>query len=171
MRCRKQPPFKIPEKIANVWDVLLDYELWERIKLAKMDSKTSYSWVVRYCVFTLIKKINAQGGSFATDIHSKPQCSRQDGHRLQLCLYGNDEKILRIAAISLNKSISELIRLALKLYLHRFIKKCLNARKFLCLKAIKKVKRLEFSNERIQKLYLPGEILYQFYRPDSIYIR
>ena len=75
MRCRKQPPFKIPEKIANVWDVLLDYELWERIKLAKMDSKTSYSWVVRYCVFTLIKKINAQGGSFATDIHSKPQCS------------------------------------------------------------------------------------------------
>jgi hypothetical protein len=41
----------------------------------------------------------------------------QDMHRHMICLYGEDEKLIRLAAIELGLTLSAFIRLALELYL------------------------------------------------------
>ena len=58
MICRKQPPFPIPSPIKNIWEVILAPDVWERIRKAKKLSRTTYSWVVRYCLFQLLSDEN-----------------------------------------------------------------------------------------------------------------
>jgi len=118
MRCRKQRLYgKLP--INNLWEVHLDLELWLRIvKVARM-YKCSLSWITRYCTFRLARKKNLNMRK-VMKIHSQKIITIQkesDHHRHIMCLYGNDEKLLRIAAMQLEVTVSQLIRLALYWFL------------------------------------------------------
>ena len=75
--------------------------------------------------------------------------SRKKGHRHQLCLYGADEKRLRLAALEIQVSVSALIRLALKLYLPRLIRSFtrVNINKLLRSRAVKFVLRIVAEQE------------------------
>ena len=116
MICRKQPPFKIPEPIENIWEVVLDQNTWAQIVQRAINKKQTYSSVVRSCVFKLIKSRNFL--SITMENRSKiSKVSRENGHRHQLCLYGTDEKLIRLAAYDAAISVATLIRVALFKYL------------------------------------------------------
>ena len=135
MKCRKQPLFSLPEAITHVWEVILDAETWQSVVHAARLTNTTYSWVVRYCVFSLLDETSL----FETqEFRSVPPCSRKSGHRHHLCLYGDDEKHLKLVAVQLNVPVSKIIRLALSIFLARLIEA--NPPKYLMIEeAIKKV--------------------------------
>ena len=120
MKCYKQPLFNIPEPITSVWEVILDYSTWEKIVTAARLTNTTYSWVVRYCVLTVLED---PGILKSQDFRSVKPCSRNSGHRHHLCLYGDDEKHLKLIAVQLNIPVSKIIRFALALLLATFIRK------------------------------------------------
>ena len=119
MKCRKQPPFQIPEPIANIWETLIHENTWERIVVLRKTLRTSYSWVVRFCVFRLLERKDLNLLLENIDIESIRKRPGKNYHRLQLCLYGMDEKRFRLAALETGISISALIRIALQKYLHK----------------------------------------------------
>ena len=123
MKCLRQPPFRIPEPIANVWEVVLDPGNWKQVVFIAGGMRTTYSWVVRCCVFKLLERMKDSEFVSTMDLHSVEKVSRAEGHRHLLCLYGADEKRLRLAAIEANCSVSYLVRLALQLYLSQLQKK------------------------------------------------
>jgi len=120
MKCKKQPKyFKLP--IVNLWEVHLDRELWNRVVLVAHWHRCSFSWITRYCVFRLVRKKNLYMRK-AMEIHSKNVRLLQKNtlkHRHLMCLYGDDEKLLRMAAMELGITVSHMIRIAL----HWFLKK------------------------------------------------
>jgi len=121
MKCRKQRKYHKLE-IASVWEVRLDTKLWTRIVKAANErgSRCTFSWITRYCVFRLVRKKNLHMRK-AMKIHSnKVKTSHKTAikhHRHMLCLYGHDEKLLRLTAMQLDVTVSHLIRLALEWFL------------------------------------------------------
>lgn len=125
--------------VDSVIEVRLCMDSWERVKYVAWIRRRSYSWVVRYCLFRLIKRKGSIGEirpfgpignprnfsevSFSAknlDLNEKVWCRREGSslkHRHRLCLYGEDERFLRLAALSLNCSMTHLIRFALEKYL------------------------------------------------------
>jgi hypothetical protein len=119
MKCKKQFRFhKIP--IANLWEVHLDIKLWKRLCIAALDRGCSISWITRYCVFRIARK-RVKKMPFAMKIHSNElkntHHQAEKYHRHILCLYGDDEKLLRLTAMQLGVTVSHLIRLALYWFL------------------------------------------------------
>ena len=117
MKCRKQPLFPIPEPIVSVWEVIVDLDTMAAIQKAAKASNTTYSWIVRSCVFKMVTEEGDLIKNKATEIHSPKPISRSEGHRLQLCLYGDDEQLLKGVAFHHSISVSKLVRLALFLLL------------------------------------------------------
>jgi hypothetical protein len=69
MKCKKQFRFhKLP--IANLWEVHLEKEIWERLRQAAYLKKCSFSWISRYCVFRILRRKNFKI-SHAMEILSK----------------------------------------------------------------------------------------------------
>ena len=131
MKCYKQPLFPIAEPIANVWEVVLAPGVWDDVVAVAGRQGVTYSWVVRACIFKLLANRNLLSNKKSIVIHSKKVkvrgLSRHTGHRHMLCLYGEDEKRLRMAALQQGLAVSVLLRIALSLYLgHLFNKKSLN---------------------------------------------
>ena len=123
MKCNKQAHWA-KEDIKNVWHVHLDVRIWDNIKLAAQMHSRSYSWIVRYCVFQLVLKKNIRWTNKLMAIHENIKKNPPEKtHRHQLCLYGEDELILRFAAIQLKTSVSQLIRISILMFLNRLLKK------------------------------------------------
>lgn len=118
MVCRKQRRyFKL--EISSLWEVHLDTVLWKRIVLLANRHNSSFTWITRYCVFRLARKKNLYMRN-AMKIHSNKIKSLQKNvplHRHLICLYGDDEKLLRMAAIQLGITVSHMIRIALHWFL------------------------------------------------------
>ena len=130
MVCRKQFRFhKIP--ISNLWEVHLDVETWDRMKKAAYLRNCSFSWISRYCVFRLARKKSLKMHS-AMEILSKEVKTKHKNsksyHRHIICLYGDDEKLLRITAMQLNMTVSHLIRFALTWFLPKMESKLFDNR-------------------------------------------
>jgi len=117
----------------SILEVRLPLETWEKIVRIATVKKRSYSWVVRYCVFRLIKRKDPfmyitnhvlepgkhdKWKKFRT-LHSRveQQASAGNLHRHKLCLYGEDEMFIRITAGLMRCTMTYLIRLALEWYL------------------------------------------------------
>jgi len=111
--------------IDCILEVRLNHETWEKVvRIAEMKKK-SYSWIVRYCVFRLIKRadakayiLNWKSGKRRIELklleeRVKKGCG-DNLHRHKLCLYGNDELLIRMTAGLLHYSMSHLVRLALE---------------------------------------------------------
>lgn len=119
MKCNKQMRFyRIP--VACLWEVHLEPQLWNRVQKAAEGRGCTYSWITRYCVFRLARKKNLRMLE-AMKIHSYKVKARQkfaqQYHRHMMCLYGDDEKLIRMAAMQLGVTVSHLIRMALYWFL------------------------------------------------------
>ncbi len=125
---------KLPIQASHVLEIRLSMQMWKRVvKIAEYKRK-SYSWVVRYCVFRLIKRSEPAryiAGSVVwpgkrrlrqsfcdlMDQRAFMHKSADAIHRHRLCLYGNDELLIRMTAGMLNVTMTHLVRLALEWYL------------------------------------------------------
>jgi len=124
MRCLRQNKYSKLE-ISSLWEVHLEEDLWQKIKIVAKEHKASFSWITRYCVFRLARKKNLSMRK-AMEIHNKKIKIHQKSvthHRHLMCLYGSDEKLLRIAAMQLGMTVSQMIRLALHWFLPKLEKK------------------------------------------------
>lgn len=124
MKCKKQPAFLChrPVKISNLWEVRVSAYLWRVLETIAKKRRCSYSTITRYCVFRLIEQQNLRMTPLymATLIEVRYDLQAPAAlHRHIVCLYGDDEVLLRMAAMRLGTSVSNVIRLALWLYLPR----------------------------------------------------
>jgi len=109
-------------EINNILEIRINHDAWAKIVRIASSKKKSYSWVVRYCVFRMIKRKNKiQGWNLenrrnkfeALSKEVKKHRSDKDLHRHKLCLYGSDELLIRMTAGYLSCTMSHLVRLAL----------------------------------------------------------
>lgn len=100
-------------------------EVWSRVKIAAECSNKTFSWVVRWCVFTALRddKKSTFSESVTEFHHRRNFGASKPGshHRFQLCLYGEDQTFLKISAIELDVSLTSLILASIEQYLQQLI--------------------------------------------------
>lgn len=125
-----------PLPIDSVVEVRLCGDMWEKVVGVARGEKRSYSHVVRYALFRFIRRgsVNRFAGLRHDprsggvrwryqELHERARGRRFGAatpgckHRHRLCLYGEDELFLRIAAARLRCTMTHLVRLALERYL------------------------------------------------------
>lgn len=117
-----------PYKVKAIWEVLLRKELVREICKARGIYQKTMSWVVRYCVFSLLRekvdvgRVQEVAESLKEKNQIDPKKSREL-HRFKLCLYGEDEKLFLEMKMRYGITPTMLVRVALKLYLPRLLKK------------------------------------------------
>lgn len=104
--------------IDNVLEIRVDNEVWKRIMLVSEAKKKSYSWVVRYCLFRLIKR-NLPTKRAPSRNFPGMGATSTPLHRHRLCLYGNDELYIRMTAALHKITMTSLVRWALLSHLSR----------------------------------------------------
>jgi hypothetical protein len=122
MQCKKQPLFLAdkPVQITHLLEVRLAPIHWNRIKLASWQRRRTYSTITRYCTLRLAWKCSLR---WTPKLRQGVEGVRhglniaKDMHRHMMCLYGEDEKIIRLAAMELGLTITAFVRLAIELYL------------------------------------------------------
>jgi len=111
-------------------EIRLSPEIWEKVVRIAAIKKRSYSWVVRYCVFRLIKRKepflfitnhilepgrHSKWKKFrVADERARQQAGAEIFHRHKLCLYGSDEMFIRMTAGFMCCTMSHLVRLSLE---------------------------------------------------------
>ena len=126
--------YSTPE-VDHFLEIRLNQVTWTKIVKIAGQKEKSYSWIVRYCVFRLIKRqmddgfvhpwLTSEKGrkkwkkfgalSRQTRNHIYAENGKPGNlHRHKLCLYGNDEMLIRMTAGKFNFSMSHLVRLALE---------------------------------------------------------
>ncbi len=133
MQCRKQPRFLEgkPIQITHLLEIRLAPIHWNRIKLAAWQRRRTYSTITRYCVLRLARKCSLRWNPKLRHVAVgvKDGLARaQDIHRHTMCLYGDDEKIIRLAAMELGLTITAFVRLAIELYLQTLAMEKRNSR-------------------------------------------
>ncbi|HRP70679.1 MAG TPA: hypothetical protein PLY93_14225 [Turneriella sp.] len=109
-------------KITNIIEVHLPQQQWERIITLAVARKKTFSTMTRYCVLRLVRKVNLRWTPVLIKAHGKAKREMQMGdsvHRHVMCLYGEDEMLIRLAVMRLSITMSAFIRLALELFLPR----------------------------------------------------
>jgi hypothetical protein len=122
MQCKKQPRFleDKPVQISHLLEIRLAPRQWNRIKIAASTRRRTYSTITRYCALRLARKCSLR---WTVKLRQAATGVRQgvgivpDIHRHMMCLYGEDEKIIRLAAMELGITITAFVRLAIELYL------------------------------------------------------
>lgn len=122
MKCQRQPAIlkNKPAKIAEVWEVHLTPSMFAAIKAEARRRKCSFSAVTRYCVFQLAERSGLRAFEYFRRLIrvQNAELSRSASkQRHMVCLYGEDVKLLRFAAIDMGITVSAFIRLALEIYL------------------------------------------------------
>ncbi len=113
---------KRPVKITSVLEVHLAARRWVRIITLAAGRGQTLSTMTRFCVLRLARKINLRWTPVLVRAYgmTKKEMHRADGvHRHVMCLYGEDEMLIRLAAMRLRITMSAFIRLALELFLER----------------------------------------------------
>jgi predicted DNA-binding ribbon-helix-helix protein len=122
MKSKSQPTFllKRPIKIEDIWEVHLARRQWNRIQQVAKRRQCTYSQVTRFCAFKLAQKPNLRNNLRVQQklrMSAAHTSSSASFHRHMVCFYGEDLKLIRIAAIELGVTVSAFIRLSLKMYL------------------------------------------------------
>lgn len=118
-----------PYKVDYLWEVLLRKETIGKIRKAKKLYNRTMSWVVRYCVFSLLrdKKLTKEKVlELAEKLKEKNQKNPRRSSelkRFKICLYGEDEILFQELKLRYRVSVSLIIRVALHLYLGKLLKK------------------------------------------------
>jgi hypothetical protein len=122
----RQPKFLLGKtvQIANLLEVHLAAEQWRGIVRLARSRGWTFSMMTRFCVLRLAAKTRIEWTGRLREAHKQAQLrisiARAEGavHRHLMCLYGNDEKLIRVAAMDLGITLSAFVRLAVELYLH-----------------------------------------------------
>jgi hypothetical protein len=122
MTCRKQPRFLAQKQIqiTNILEVRLAPKQWNKIKIASWQRNRTYSTITRYCVLRLARKCSLRWSGKLHETIGEVQrglAVAKDMHCHMMCLYGEDEKLIRLAAIELGLTLTAFVRLAIELYL------------------------------------------------------
>jgi len=122
MKCLRQPKFLSDKsiQITHVFEVRLTPLQWNRVKMIAYQRRRTYSTITRYCVLKLARKTRicrSKRMAAATDGVREGVAIAQSLHRHMMCLYGDDDKLIRLAAMDLGMTLSGFIRLAIELYL------------------------------------------------------
>lgn len=122
MLCRKQPRFLAdkPVQIQHLLEIRLAPAQWNRLKLRAWQGRRTYSTIVRFCVFRLVRLPGLHWTARfrrAETAVAAGLAEAQEMRRHMLCLYGADEKLIRLAAMELGLTMTALVRLALQLFL------------------------------------------------------
>jgi hypothetical protein len=126
MQCMRQPKFLLgkPVQIANLIEVHLPAGQWRTIVHMARKRGWTFSMMTRFCVLRLASKCQIDWTTRLQEAHDKAKLrisiARAEGgvHRHLMCLYGDDEKLIRVAAMDLGITMSAFVRLALELYLY-----------------------------------------------------
>ncbi len=122
MKYRSRPD-NTKRKISHVWEVHLAPETVSQIRDCAGYYRSTMSWIVRFCVLKLARKRRlslTHAQDMALEIKEKLSELKTKGKSTQrfiLCLYGEDERILRTMAIKTGLTVSMIIRIALARYL------------------------------------------------------
>ena len=126
---------KLQIPVDHILEIRLPYLTWNKIKWVASNKNQSYSWVVRYAIFRMIKRsmqfhpdteVLEMRSKKIARLHELVQKERVDckkKHRHRLCLYGKDELFIRLSAARLGCTMTHLVRLALALYLDGLVNK------------------------------------------------
>lgn len=122
MQCQKQPRFLSgkPITISRLLEIRLAPGHWNRIKLTMLLRRRTYSTITRYCALRLARKCSLHWTARLREAEARVQDTNSaalEMHRHLMCLYGEDEKIIRLAALELGLTISAFVRLSLELFL------------------------------------------------------
>jgi len=129
---------KLKIQVENVLEIRLSIKTWNQIRYASMMKRRTYSWVVRYAVFRMIKRGNLEdyikgSTSQRTNNSMKYKFERisqillhesktnSNKHRHKLCLYGDDELLIRLSAARMKCTMTHLVRLSLMYYLDELL--------------------------------------------------
>lgn len=126
MKCKSQPQFLAgrASQVTDVWEVKLPKSMADRLRRSSTCRKSSYSSITRYCAFRLAEKEKLRWSGLIVRARGeirKMQAPADKRHRHMVCFYGEDIKLIKLAAMALNISVSEFIRIALWLYLPRLV--------------------------------------------------
>jgi hypothetical protein len=122
MKCHRQPRFleHKPIQITNLLEARLAPVHWNQIKILAWQRRRTYSTITRYCVLKLAHKCSLRWtpklGAAKQRVKEGIDIA-QDMHRHMMCLYGEDEKLIRLAAMELGLTLTAFVRLAIELYL------------------------------------------------------
>ena len=121
MKCNKQPGFLAskPTPIADLWEVRLPQGLWLRVRNLAMNQGQTFSTVTRLCAFQFAEMNHKNWPRKLAELKRRDKEEYSGGvhHRHMVCLYGEDARLLRLAALQMGISVSAFIRLALRLNL------------------------------------------------------
>lgn len=124
MKCKRQPPYlrEMPTPITDVWEVRISANHWKILVNTAKQRQCSFSNLTRYCVFRLAERQNLSWRKYLTEVAEKVKAETprgREGHRHLVCFYGEDIRLVRLAAMNLGISVSAFVRLALFLFLPR----------------------------------------------------
>ena len=147
MKCQRQPNIlkNKPAKIAEVWEVHLTQAMFAAVKAEAHRRTCSYSAVTRFCVFYLAERAGLRSFDFfrrRIGVQNKELSRSASKQRHMVCLYGEDAKLLRLAAMRMGITVSAFIRLALELYLPQLAAE---------IHSRKSVSELQFANYSIKR--------------------
>ncbi|MBX3723535.1 MAG: hypothetical protein KF713_16950 [Turneriella sp.] len=122
MQCKRQPGFlqDKPVQISHLLEVRLAPAHWNQIQRVARRRRRTFSTVTRYCTLRLARKCSLRWTAKLDQTFTAVRqgfVPAEEQHRHLMCLYGEDEKIIRLAAMELGLTISAFVRLALELYL------------------------------------------------------
>ncbi|MCB1200709.1 MAG: hypothetical protein KDK41_08690 [Leptospiraceae bacterium] len=124
MRCERFIP-GTQVLVQNTWEVRIPQEKWESVKSASVIAGKSFSWVIRWCVFTALQKGNKDDFARAVvECHNRRNSGASNSethHRFQICLYGEDETWLKLSAIEMKCSVTSLVLAAVEIFLVQII--------------------------------------------------
>lgn len=128
MRVIKKP-FNNPDSKATITglvEVLLPPELRKRlVQVKQSNSKLTYSYVARYCLFRLLRQQRLFSKKKFEELYEYDRFTgknRATCKRLRLCFYGSDEAMFQLLSIEKRIDMSKLVRIALLWYLPEFEK-------------------------------------------------
>lgn len=123
MKCTRQPKFLDgkPTPISALWEVRMPISLWQKVRTTAGLRDTTFSAITRFCAFALAERNQLRWKKTLCELNEVDRREYAEGkhHRHIVCLYGDDVRLLRLAAIQLGISVSALVRIALRLYLRR----------------------------------------------------
>jgi len=116
----KAPTNKL--KITEIFEIRIRMEQIKEIANLSKKHKVTLSWITRVCLFMLLDKYAHLSPSIQlANVEEKEDLldtkeKKLKLHRHQLCLYGKDAIRVRFLAAELNFTITQLVRIALRLF-------------------------------------------------------
>ena len=135
---RNKRYWNIPVHPDSILEIRLKPVIWAKVVSVARVNRTTYSWVVRYCLFRLIKRkdprrnvgdmiYRCNSPKFKLmDMRAGEHLNFDNLHRHKLCLYGEDEFFIRMSAALMHCTMTHLVRLALEWYLDELERQSLN---------------------------------------------